>query len=94
MQKIIAQFNMPGLTSQQYDQIMNDLDTSGHSNPKGQLQHIAVELPNNNWLITDIWDSQESMNNFAEVLMPILISQGITPVQPSVSPIYNYKLSN
>jgi hypothetical protein len=91
MQKLMAQFNMPGITSQQYDQIMNELDTSGYSSPKGQLQHIAVELPNSNWLITDIWDSQESMNNFAEVLIPILISHGVTPVQPTISPIYNYK---
>jgi len=82
---------MPGMTSQQYDQIMADLDTSGHAQPNGQLQHIAVELPNRDWLMTDIWDSQESMNKFGEVLMPILISRGITPAQPSVSPIYNYK---
>ena len=91
MQKVIAQFTMPGMTSQQYDQIMDDLSTSGYSQPKGQLQHVAVDLPNRDWLITDIWDSQESMNKFAEVLMPILINNGITPAQPSVSPIYNYK---
>lgn len=88
MQKVIAQFNVPGMTAKQYDQVMKDLQTAGHANPKDRLNHFAAELPNG-WLVIDVWSSGEALNEFAGTLMPILIKNGVTPPQPTVLPIHN-----
>jgi hypothetical protein len=88
MQKVIAQFNVPGMTAKQYDSVMKDLQAAGHKNPKARISHVASELPNG-WLVTDIWESGAALNEFAGTLMPILIKNGITPPQPTVLPIYN-----
>ena len=88
MQKVIAQFNVPGMTAKQYDQVMRDLEAAGHKSPKARISHVAAELPNG-WLVIDIWESGEALNKFAETLMPILIKNGVTPPQPTVLPVYN-----
>jgi len=88
MQKVIAQFNVPGMTAKQYDRVMNDLEASGHKNPKSRISHVASELPNG-WLVIDIWESGEALDEFAKTLMPILIKNGVTPPQPTVLPVYN-----
>ena len=88
MQKVIALFNVPGMTAKQYDQVMKDLETSGHGNPKGRLHHVAAEIPNG-WSVIDVWQSGESMNEFAGILIPILIKNGVTPPQPTILPVHN-----
>ena len=88
MQKVMAQFNVPGMTAKQYDQVMNDLQHDGHKAPKGRQYHIAVQLPNG-CMVTDIWDSAEALNQFAGILMPVLIKNGVTPPQPVIFPVYN-----
>ncbi|GIV32798.1 MAG: hypothetical protein KatS3mg031_0333 [Chitinophagales bacterium] len=88
MQKVIAQFNVPGMTARQYDQVMKDLEAAGFKAPKGRISHVASEQPNG-WLVIDIWDSAETLNEFAKTLIPILIKNGVTPPQPTVLPVYN-----
>lgn len=87
MQKVIAQFNVPGMTSRQYDQVMKDLEASGHKKPKSRISHVASELPNG-WIVIDIWESGEALNEFAKTLMPILIKNGVTAPQPTILPVY------
>lgn len=91
MQKVIAQFNVPGMTAQQYDNVMADLQNAGQGNPASRLSHVASKLPNG-WLVIDIWESGESLNEFAQTLMPILIKNGVTPPQPSVLPVYHNRV--
>ncbi len=88
MQKVIVQFNVPGMTARQYDQVLRDLESNGLKSPKARISHVASEL-SSGWLVIDIWESSEDLNTFAESLMPILIKNGITPPQPTVLPIYN-----
>lgn len=87
MQKVIAQFNVPGMTARQYDQVIKDLEEAGFKSPKSRISHVASELPNG-WLVVDIWESAEALNEFAGTLMPILINNGVTPPQPIVLPVY------
>lgn len=88
MQKVIAQFNVPGMTAKQYDQVMKDLASSGHGEVSARISHVAAEIPNG-WLVIDIWQSGEALNEFAGILMPILIKNGVTPPQPTILPVYN-----
>jgi hypothetical protein len=91
MQKVIAQFNVPGMTAKHYDQVMKELEAAGHGNPKARLSHVATELPNG-WLVIDIWESREALNVFAATLMPILIKNGVTAPQPNILPVYNNRI--
>jgi hypothetical protein len=88
MQKVIAQFNVPGMTSNQYDNVMKDLASAGHGAPKARLHHVAAALPNG-WLVVDLWESGEALNEFAGILMPVLVKNGVTPPQPTILPVYN-----
>lgn len=88
MQKVIVQFNVPGMTALQYDHVMKDLKSEGHENPKERLHHIASSLPNG-WLVVDVWESEDALKQFAGTLMPILIKNGVTPPQPIILPVYS-----
>ena len=88
MQKVIAQFTLPGMTSVQYDQVIKDLCAAGHEHPERRICHVASELPDG-WYVIDIWDSAEALTEFAGILMPILAQNGVTPPQPVLLPVYN-----
>lgn len=88
MKKIVVQFNVDGMTAKQYDQVMKDLEIAGKGNPPGRLYHVAAEQANG-WFVTDVWESEEALNEFAGTLMPILIQNGVTPPQPVVFPVHN-----
>jgi hypothetical protein len=88
MQKIIAQFTLPGMTSKQYDQVMKDLAIAGQEQPQARLYHVASDITSG-WYVIDIWESAEALNEFAGTLMPILVKNGVTPPTPAVIPVYN-----
>ncbi len=91
MQKVIAQFNVRGMTSTQYDLVIKDLESLGPKVLKSRISHVASELPVG-WLVIDIWESAEALNEFAKTLGPILIRHGVTPPQPAIFPVYNNKI--
>jgi hypothetical protein len=88
MQKVIAQFTLPGMKSAQYDQVIKDLRAAGYEHPERRICHVASELPDG-WLVIDIWESAEALTEFAGILMPILAQNGVTPPQPALLPVYN-----
>jgi quinol monooxygenase YgiN len=89
MKKIVAQFNVVGLTAQQYAQANKDLEAAGMSNPLGRLYHVAAQQPDGFFMI-EVWESEEALNGFAETLIPVLLKNGITPAKPSiVLPVHN-----
>ena len=88
MQKVIAQFTLPGMTSRQYDQVIKELRTSGHEHPEKRIFHVASELPDG-WFVIDIWESAEALTEFSGILIPILVQNGVTPPPPSLLPVYN-----
>ena len=40
-------------------------------------------------LITDIWESEDAMNKFAETLIPILKKNGVAPAEPVFLKVHN-----
>ena len=85
---IVAIFDVAGMTSQQYDQVDKALKDAGQHNPKGRLYHVASSK-SNGWLVVDVWESQELLNQFAQTLIPILQKAGVTPPQPQIYPAHN-----
>ena len=86
--KIIAVFNNPGMTSDQYDQCIKELEDAGLGSPDGRISHLAG-VKEGGWFVTDVWESEEKFAKFGESLMPILESIGATVAEPEIIPFYN-----
>ncbi|WP_426670548.1 antibiotic biosynthesis monooxygenase [Mucilaginibacter sp. McL0603] len=93
MERIIVQFNIPGLTAQEYDQVWTELRNAGQSHPQGLHHHVGGQQENN-WLVVDVWESEEAFRKFGETLMPILAKIGVTAdrAQPVITKLhYEYE---
>jgi hypothetical protein len=88
MKNILAQFNLADFTVQKYDQTIKDLKTAGAGNPSGRLYHVVTLQPVG-MLVTDVWESEESLNKFSETLIPILKKNGVTPARPTLLQVHN-----
>jgi quinol monooxygenase YgiN len=87
MSTIVALFDL-GSTSAQYEQVMRDLEAAGAGKPKGRLYHVAAP-DNGRWLVIDVWESGEALNQFAQTLMPILQKAGVQANPPKTYPVHN-----
>lgn len=85
---ITVVFQVPGMTSEQYDGVIKDLEAKGLGAPDGRLFHVASPTPEG-WFVVDVFESEEKLNKFAESLMPILAAAGVTPPRPTVYPVHN-----
>ena len=85
---IVAIFNIPGMTSEQYDQTVNDLEAAGAGHPEGRLYHVTA-AKDGGWCVVDVWASAESFERFGQTLMPILQKAGVTPTPPEILPVHN-----
>ncbi len=87
MKKVMVQFNAPGMTEKQYDQVWQDLRAAGHANPKGLIHHAGAQS-DKGWMVMDIWESADHFNEFGKTLMPILDKNGVPPAEPVVLPLH------
>lgn len=88
MKKIVAVFNIPGMTAKQYDNVMQDLAAAGAKQQAARPYHFAAPSKNG-WTVVDIWDSAEALNEFAGTLVPLLVKNGVTPSEPQVMELHN-----
>jgi hypothetical protein len=87
MKKQLVQFNIPGMTERQYDQIWDELRRVGQSNPVGLIHHVAT-FQGKNCLVTDVWESSEAFERFGKTLSPIMTKLGVPDTQPTISPVH------
>jgi hypothetical protein len=90
MERVIVQFNIPGMTAKQYDQVWTELRNAGQSHPQGLHHHVGGQQ-GNNWLVVDVWESADAFNKFGQTLMPILQKIGVNTDQnkPVITQLYN-----
>ncbi len=88
MSQIIAIYETPNMTAEQYDRIDSDLRAIEMLKPDGRLYHAAAPTENG-WYITDVWQSIELLDQFANVLIPILEKNGVQSVPPRICPVHN-----
>lgn len=79
---------MPDMNIQNYSQTINDLKAAGVGAPNGRLFHV-VTTQSKGMLVTDVWESEEKLNEFAKTLMPILIKNGVQPATPTFLSVHN-----
>jgi len=88
MKKQLVQFNFPGMTEKQYDQIIDELRKTGHSDIPGRIHHVST-IQNNGCQVIGVWESRELFEDFnGKILQPILNKLGIRQVQPNITPVY------
>lgn len=78
----------PGLTQQQYNQILDRLQPDRRPF-QGELLHVAGPMEGG-WSVVEIWESQDAFDRFIqEKMVPVLQEAGVRPSQPKVVPVYN-----
>lgn len=82
--------DIKGMTTTQYDTILEELQKANLLGLKTQLFHACFKTPEGLKVI-DIWESPEAVQAFAGTLMPILTKIfGATPPPPAGYSLYNY----
>ena len=78
-------FEVPGLTSEQYDAVAREVSLPA----PGQIFHLAGPMEGG-WRVLEVWKSQEAVDAFyREKLEPGLHSAGIIDFQPKVFEVHN-----
>ena len=84
----VVEFNVPGMTTAEYDTVLSRLESKGVGSPDGRVYHVAAP-GSGGWFVVDVWESQEHFDRFGEVLIPTLQAAGVTPATPEVRPVHN-----
>lgn len=88
MEKIVVVFNVKGMSNPQYRQVVKDLDQSGEKTPEGRCNHFASDQEGG-MVVVDVWESQQKLERFAGVLIPILVKNGVQPPAPQIHRLLN-----
>ena len=85
---ILARFAPVSATTEQYDETIRRLESSGQFPPDGLEYHVAFRV-GGQLRVSEIWESQEKFGAFGERLMPILADVGIDPGEPEILEVHN-----
>ncbi|ADB52367.1 hypothetical protein [Conexibacter woesei] len=85
---ILVRFTPQSLTNAQYDESVRRLEAAGAFPPDGLDYHLCFGT-DGELLVSEVWDSREQWEAFAERLMPILAEVGIQPGEPAVFDVHN-----
>jgi hypothetical protein len=88
MKKVLVIVDFKGGSKEQYDASVKDLASAGQLKLPQRPHHFAG-IAEDGMYIVDIWDSEESFAKFGEVMVPIIIKNGMQPPQVRVFPLHN-----
>jgi hypothetical protein len=77
----LVRFTPKSVTTEQYEQVMRQLDKSGDWLPDGLDYHVAFGS-NGDIRVSEVWDSKEQFDAFGKRLMPLLQEAGIDLERP------------
>jgi hypothetical protein len=83
---IVVKFSVSNMTAEKYDQVLKRLEAAGAGAPPGRLHHVSFGSRDNLQVI-DVFDSQQSLENFGKTLVPILTEMGIK-AEPQIEEAY------
>lgn len=92
---VVLVFEGPSLTQERYEESVRRL-TGGKDRlespadwpTEGLLAHIPGQGPNG-FRVVDVWESEEAVQRFAEVLLPVLADIGVEG-EPEVYPAHTF----
>ena len=88
---ICLTIDMPGLTQQQYDSILQALGRSLGAEPEpGQIFHVSGPYEGG-WRVVDVWESQEAVDTFFQgKLSEAMAKAGVEfSATPEIFEVYN-----
>ena len=88
MGKVLVIVDFKGATKQQYDDSVTDLTAAGQLKLAVRPHHFAA-IKGDGIYVIDIWDSAEDFTKFGEIMIPIIIKNGITPPEVQILPLHN-----
>ena len=74
---IVVRYQPVGLTREKYDATNEQLESAGVEFPPDGLDVHVCFGEDGDLRVSEIWDSREQFNAFAEKLMPVLTDAGI-----------------
>jgi hypothetical protein len=88
MSKIVVLFELPEMTSRDYDAILHTLSEKEKLMNDKRPIHISFEK-NGAWCVVDVWESEEALAEFAKNdLIPAFQKLGLNPPKPQIFPVY------
>lgn len=89
---ITVTYSFPeGLTTRQYDDVMQRLEQAGVlPSPKGLLYHVCFG-EDGKLHVLDVWESKADFDKFAENLLPIMDSAGYARGEPEIAEVYDIR---
>jgi hypothetical protein len=79
--------NFPGVTQEQYDAVLEQLNLGGRM-PPGGISHAAGPIEGG-WRVVDVWESQEAFDIFfRERLQQAMQNAGMPPPEVDAWPVY------
>jgi hypothetical protein len=86
---VVMRFTPASLTAAKYDEVVRRLEEAGAFPPEGLDYHVCFGSEGD-LRVSEIWDSREQFDAFAERLMPILTEVGIKfAAEPQVFEVHN-----
>lgn len=80
--------NFPGVTQEQYDTVLEQLNLGGRM-PPGGISHAAGPIEGG-WRVVDVWESQEAFDIFfRERLEQAMRNAGMPPPEVDSWPVYS-----
>jgi hypothetical protein len=64
------------MTSEQYNSVGQKLEEGGHWPPEGLLAHVCFGT-SGNLRVSEVWESREQQEQFAQNLMPVLQEENV-----------------
>ena len=73
---VLVRYTPQEMTPEQYDAVGRQLQEAGHWPPDGLLAHVGFRS-DNGLHVSEVWESREKQERFAESLMPIVREHGV-----------------
>ncbi len=73
---------------EKYDEAVALLEERGLGHPAGRLSHVAAST-GDGYIVVDVWESQELLDQFAQTLVPLILETGGTAPQLQVHQVHN-----
>ena len=84
---VAVSYTPASMAAAQYDEIIRRLGEIGLLPAPGGLVHVCYG-ESGQLRVLDVFDSMESFQAFAKVLLPIVADTGVEPGQPEIRPLY------
>ncbi len=85
---IAVVFTPPSMTTRQYDEVIQKLESADAGKPAGRLHHFCYGSAHQ-LRVFDIWDSPESFEAFGKTLRPVLSEVGLDPGAPAIMEVHH-----